>query len=201
MKMNKSVYFTLGEIASLEDDTWYPHTASDFNMSTIMTRYSLVIEDSSTPKLNILYQLMRFIFARFYECSIYKELIGVYEDESQIVISNATKKYIWSRFIDMFNLTAPRYMPLLESYKANESNPIAKIKSSTTGVNRFNDTPQDEGDFANDKHTTNISQNNVEVETDSGSVANRLDELYKNWRSILRDWTNEFRCLFYDGGI
>ena len=27
------------------------------------------------------------------------------------------------------------------------------------------------------------------------------DELYKNWRSILRDWTNEFRCLFYDGGI
>jgi len=201
MKMNKSVYFTLGEIASLEDDTWYPHTASDFNMSTIMTRYSLVIEDSSTTKLNILYQLMRFIFARFYECSIYKELIGIYEDESQIVISNATKKYIWSQFIGMFNLTAPRYIPLLESYKANESSPIAKIKSSTTGVNRFNDTPQDEGDFANDEHTTNISQNNVEVEIDSGSVANRLDELYKNWRSILRDWTNEFRCLFYDGGI
>jgi hypothetical protein len=199
--MNKSVYFTLGEIASLEDDTWYPHTASDFNMSTIMTRYSLVIEDSSTTKLNILYQLMRFIFARFYECSIYKELIGIYEDESQIVISNATKKYIWSQFIGMFNLTAPRYIPLLESYKANESSPIAKIKSSTTGVNRFNDTPQDEGDFANDEHTTNISQNNVEVEIDSGSVANRLDELYKNWRSILRDWTNEFRCLFYDGGI
>lgn len=201
MKMNKSVYFTLGEIASLEDDTWYPHTASDFNMSTIMTRYSLVIEDSSTTKLNILYQLMRFIFARFYECSIYKELIGIYEDESQIVISNASKKYIWSQFIGMFNLTAPRYIPLLESYKANESSPIAKIKSSTTGVNRFNDTPQDEGDFANDPHTSNISQNNVEVETDSGSVASRLDELYKNWRSILRDWTNEFRCLFYDGGI
>lgn len=201
MKMNKSVYFTLGDIASLEDVSWYPHTASDFNMSTIMTRYSLVIEDSSTSKLNILYQLMRFIFARFYECSIYKELIGIYEDESQIVISNATKKYIWSQFIGMFNLTAPRYIPLLESYKANESSPIAKIKSSTTGVNRFNDTPQDEGDFANDEHTTNISQNNVEVETDSGSVANRLDELYKNWRSILRDWTNEFRCLFYDGGI
>lgn len=201
MKMNKSVYFTLGEIASLEDNTWYPHTANDFNMSTIMTRYSLVIEDSSTTKLNILYQLMRFIFARFYECSIYKELIGIYEDESQIVISNATKKYIWSQFVGMFNLTAPRYIPLLESYKANESSPIAKIKSSTTGVNRFNDTPQDDGDFANDEHTTNISQNNVEVETDSGSVASRLDELYKNWRSILRDWTNEFRCLFYDGGI
>ena len=201
MKMNKSVYFTLGEIAYLEDPTWYPHTASDFNMSTIMTKYSLVIEDSSTSKLNILNQLMKFIFARFYECSIYKELIGIYEDESQIVISNATKKYIWSQFIGMFNLTAPRYIPLLESYKANESSPIAKIKSSTTGVNRFNDTPQDEGDFANDEHTTNISQNNVEVETDSGSVASRLDELYKNWRSVLRDWTNEFRCLFYDGGI
>ena len=201
MKMNKSVYFTLGDIAYLEDASWYPHTTSDFNMSTIMSRYGLVIEDSSTSKLNVLYQLMRFIFARFYECSIYKELIGIYEDESQIVISNATKKYIWSQFIGMFNLTAPRYIPLLESYKANESSPIAKIKSSTTGVNRFNDTPQDEGDFANDEHTTNISQNNVEVETDSGSVANRLDELYKNWRSILRDWTNEFRCLFYDGGI
>lgn len=200
MRWNKSVYFSLGDVAALEDDTWYPNTSNSLNMSTIMNKYALVLEDSSNDKVTLFNQLMRIIFDRFYECSVYKKLISIFVDETQVTITASQLKYIWSQFVGMFNLTAPRYIPLLKSYKANEENPIAQVESTTTGLNRFNDTPQNEGDFANDEHTTNITQNEVKVTADSGSVVERLDALYKNWRSVLRDWSNEFRCLFYDGG-
>lgn len=200
MRWNKSVYFSLGDIAALEDDTWYPNTSNSLNMSTIMNKYGLVLEDSSNDKVTLFNQLMRIIFDRFYECSVYKKLISIFVDETQVTITASQLKYIWSQFVGMFNLTAPRYIPLLKSYKANEENPIAQVESTTTGLNRFNDTPQNEGDFDSDEHTTNITQNEVKVTADSGSVVERLDALYKNWRSILRDWSNEFRCLFYDGG-
>lgn len=200
MRWNKSVYFSLGDVAALEDDTWYPNTSNSLNMSTIMNKYGLVLEDSSNDKVTLFNQLMRIIFDRFYECSVYKKLISIFVDETQVTITASQLKYIWSQFVGMFNLTAPRYIPLLKSYKDNEANPIAQVESTTTGLNRFNDTPQNEGDFANDEHTTNITQNEVKVTADSGSVVERLDGLYKNWRSVLRDWSNEFRCLFYDGG-
>ena len=198
MRTNKSVYFTLGDVVALEDASWFPNTSSDIQFSTIMTTYGLVIEDSTSAKLAILYQLMRMIYAEYYHIEIYKKIVGIYEDESNVTLTTAEKKEIWREFIALFNMTAPRYIPLLDSYKANESAPIAKISSTTNGINRFNDTPQSSGDFATDSHTSTINENEVSVEADSGSVAQRLDELFKNWRSILRDWVYEFKGLFYN---
>lgn len=197
MRTTKSVYFTLGDLVALENDTWYPNTSSDIQFATIMTTYGLVIEDSTSDKLSILYQLIRLIYAEYFDEFIVKKLIGIYEDETAVVLSTNEKKEVWRHFVELFNMTAPRFIPLLKSYKANESSPIAQISSTTTGLNRFNDTPQEDGDFANDSHSTTVNQNEVNVLADSGSVAQRLDELYKNWRSVLRDWTYEFRCLFY----
>lgn len=197
MRTTKSVYFTLGDLVALENDTWYPNTSSDIQFATIMTTYGLVIEDSTSDKLSILYQLIRLIYAEYFDEFVVKKLIGIYEDETAVVLSTNEKKEVWRHFVELFNMTAPRFIPLLKSYKANESSPIAQISSTTTGLNRFNDTPQEDGDFANDSHSTTVNQNEVNVLADSGSVAQRLDELYKNWRSVLRDWTYEFRCLFY----
>lgn len=197
MKTTKSVYFTLGDVVALEDASWFPNSSTDIQFSTIMTTYGLVIEDSTSAKLSILYQLMRMIYAEYFHIEIYKKIIGIYEDESSVTLTTSEKKEIWREFVALFNMTAPRYVPLLNSYKTNESSPIAKITSTTNGINRFNDTPQDSGDFATDSHTSTINENEVSVEADSGSVAQRLDELYKNWRSILRDWVYEFRGLFY----
>ena len=197
MRTNKSVYFTLGDLVALENDTWRPNSSSDIQFSTIMTTYGLVIEDSTSDKLSTLYQLMRMVYAEYFQEYVVKKIIGIYEDETNVVLSTSEKREVWREFVNLFNMTAPRYIPLLKSYKAKESSPIAPIESKTTGLNRFNDTPQDSGDFDTDSHTTTINENEVSVQADSGSVAQRLDELYKNWRSILKDWTFEFRCLFY----
>ena len=63
------LYFTLGEIVALEDDTIQPNaTIGDIVFTTIMTNYGLTIEDSSSSKQNILNQLIRMVYARFYDC-------------------------------------------------------------------------------------------------------------------------------------
>lgn len=204
--MNKKafIYFTLGEIISLEDDTIEPNSSTkDLVFTTIMTDYGLTIEDSSASKQTILNQLMRMIYARYYSCEIYRKELDFpyYQDASSP--DSGERKEVFRGLIQLFNLTAPRYIPLLEQYKANESDPIGKISSTSTGKTRFNDTPQDGGDFEDDEYTTNITQTEATTESDSGSIMERLDALYRNWRQILRDWTSEFKGLFYgeEGGL
>lgn len=204
--MNKVayIYFTLGEIVSLEDDTIHPNASSgDLVFTTIMTTYGLTIEDTSSDKQNILNQLMRMVYARFYHSEVYrKELDYPYYDDASAPDSGERKE-VFRQFVQLFNITAPRYIPLLKQFNANESDPIGKISSTSTGKTRFNDTPQDGGDFDDDGHTSHITQTEATTESDSGSIMERLDALYKNWREILRDWTSEFRGLFYgeEGGL
>ena len=200
LKMIKRVYLSFGDVVALENAEWYPNSASDISFSTIMTTYGLVIEDTSSEKVSILNQLMRMLYARFYNCPIYRKDIGVYEDEDLVAPSSNERKEIFREFVEIFNGTAPRFIPLLKQFKANENDPIGKISSTTSGTTRFNDTPQDSGDFADDDHTTNITQTEATTETDTGSIMERLDSLYSNWRSILEDWTNVFRGLFYKEG-
>ena len=195
--MNKVVYFTMADMVHLENAAWEPNTAADISISTIMTTYGLVIEDSSTEKMTIFGQLMRVAYSRYYDYFLSKKIVDPHVNPSSITFTTSEKRLIWSLFVNTFNITAPRYIPLLKSYLANESSPIAKIESITTGINKFNDTPQGSGDYSDDTHTTTINQNQVNVSADSGSIVERLDGLYKNWRSVLREWTNEFRCLFY----
>lgn len=198
--MNKAVYFTLGDIVALEDDTWYPNSSSDINISTIMTTYGLVIEDSTADKITVLTQLMRMVYSRFYDCDVLKIIVNYFDDEDDVAPTAYQLKNIWREFIGVFNLTAPRYIPLLTQFNAKSSDPIGKIESISNGTTRFNDTPQDGGDFADDEHTTNITATSASTSSDSGSIMERLDSLYRNWRSILKDWTNEFKGLFYVGG-
>lgn len=204
--MNKKafLYFTLGEIISLEDDTISPNaTSGDLVFTTIMTTYGLTIEDTSATKQTILNQLMRMVYARFYHCEVYRKTLDYpyYDDAS--APDSSERKEIFREFIQVFNLTAPRYVPLLQQFNAKESDPIGKISSTSTGKTRFNDTPQDGGEFDDDDHTSHITQTEATTESDSGSIMERLDSLYKNWRQILRDWTSEFIGLFYreEGGL
>ncbi len=198
------VYFTLGEVVALEDDTIEPNsTLKDIVFSTIMTSYGLTIEDTSASKITILNQLIRMVYSRFYHCYVYRKTLcyPYYQDAS--APDSSERKEIFREFVRIFNQSAPRFIPLLEQYKANESDPLAKISSTSTGKTRFNDTPQDGGEFDDDDHTTNITQTEATTETDTGSIVERLDALYKNWRQILKDWTSEFIGLFYgeEGGF
>lgn len=200
MSKKAYIYFTLGEVVALEDDTIAPNSSHDIDISTIMTTYGLVIEESSTEKMDIFKQLMRMVYARFYHCEVCRKSLAYPYYPDAEAPDSGERKEVFRTFVNLFNLTAPRFIPLLKQYKANESNPIAKISSTSTGKTRFNDTPQYSGEFIDDGHTTHITQTEATTETDTGSIVERLDALYKNWREILRDWSSQFKGLFYGEG-
>ena len=101
-----------------------------------------------------------------------------------------------NKVINVIELTAPRYIPLFTQNKKHSKDPIARIGSKNTGRTRFNDTPQGQGDFNDSDHSTNVSYSINESEVDSGSIMSRLEELFKNFKSIILEWSNEFNQLF-----
>ena len=101
------------------------------------------------------------------------------------------------KIIGVIDLTLPRYIPLLQQNEYASTDPIAPVSSVSKNKTRFNDTPQDGGDFNNDPHATNVTESENETSVDSASLMERLDQLFKNFRSIILEWSNEFNQLFF----
>ena len=101
-----------------------------------------------------------------------------------------------SKLINVIDLTIPKYVPILQQNEIYSTDPVAPIKSASSGETRFNDTPQNGGDFNDDEHTTNISNSKNESVVDTGSIMERLSSLYKDFKSIILEWSNEFNQLF-----
>ena len=98
--------------------------------------------------------------------------------------------------LNVLDLTLTRYIPLLQQNEIYSDDPVGRIGSSTSNVNRFNDTPQNDGEFEDNSHNTNVSKSMSETSMDSGSIMARLDEMFKNFKSIILEWSNEFNQLF-----
>lgn len=101
------------------------------------------------------------------------------------------------KIIGVIDLTLPRYIPLLQQNEYASTDPIAPVSSTSKSKTRFNDTPQDGGSYNNDPHATNVSESENESIVDSASLMERLDQLFKNFRSIILEWSNEFNQLFF----
>ena len=203
MSKKAFIYFTLGEVVALEDDTLAPNSSHDIDISTIMATHSLVIEESTTEKMDIFKQLMRMVYARFYHSEVCRKSLAYPYYTDAEAPDSGERKEVFRSFVNLFNLTSPRFIPLLKQFNDNASDPIGKITSTSTGKTRFNDTPQDGGEFDDDEHTSHITQTEATTESDTGSIVERLDALYRNWREVLRDWTSQFKGLFYgeEGGL
>lgn len=198
-------YYTLREILNLIPDEApeFPH--SDFNYSRawfinqlleIEATYKVVGVDpywTSTILNGILQDLMNTIFNRHYNDYFYSKND---QEDTNLELEGGDYKLAISRVLTLFEITAPRYLTILKSFTDKSLNPIGKVSSETTGRVRFNDTPQDEGDYDEEDHATTSTHNVSKTEFDSGSIMDRLNSL-KDYRSVILDWSNEFDRLFF----
>lgn len=81
-----------------------------------------------------------------------------------------------------------RYGLLIKTYKENESKLMDKLMTSTS--TKFNDTPQDSGDYSDNDHTSNISK--TDTQTDVSTTAARLNEIKNKWYNLYLDWLTNF---------
>ena len=105
------------------------------------------------------------------------------------------------RLTNIFVQTKDRYITLLNVYASEKNKLLDGIKTTTIGVGKFNDTPQniiDGDEFGDNQHISNITKSTAEAISDADTKINRLDEITRKYRNIMMDWTNEFDGLFIE---
>lgn len=83
----------------------------------------------------------------------------------------------------VFRLTKDKYLTLLGYYEKCKDNLMSKLNSTTK--TKFNDTPQNAGDFSDETYTSTYTE--VEADIDPQPIADRLEKVQSMYRSLLRD--------------
>lgn len=103
-----------------------------------------------------------------------------------------------SKLIYMLEMTAPRYLKLLEVYTSASAQLLSPVEITSKGTTRFNDTPQDSGTFDTDSHTTNLTEDSRTTTNDLDTKMGRIREIESDYNNLLLKWSNEFDKLFIE---
>ena len=125
-----------------------------------------------------------YIWPRFYQEAI------VYVDTDEI--EDFVEKFIETKagqIMSWWQSSSEKYSLLIQNLTANKTKLLDDVKSSS--ISRFNDTPQNSGDFSDDQHTSTVTK--TENSSNVGTMMARLNEIEDNIKQLYIDWSNEFR--------
>lgn len=190
-------YFTLDDVK--RDIDLLPITEGPFAMEVAVVKMAEFISkvikkcgwttplrdwnDSFSNYIDICWQ--NYIWPKFYDKAI------CYTDDDTIADNNSAK--VFANFIGpiiaWMSSSDTKFSLLIANQEANKTKLLDQIKSSS--VNRFNDTPQNQGQFEDDSHNTNFTK--TENATDGATLLARLNEIEDNLKRLYEDWSKEFR--------
>ena len=190
-------YFTLDDVK--RDIDLLPITEGPFAMEVAVVKMAEFISkvikkcgwttplrdwnDSFSNYIDICWQ--NYIWPKFYDKAI------CYTDDDEIADNESAK--VFANFvgpiISWMNASDTKFSLLIANQEANKDKLLQQIKSSS--VNRFNDTPQNQGQFEDDSHNTNFTK--TENATDGATLLARLNEIEDNLKRLYEDWSKEFR--------
>ena len=130
-----------------------------------------------------------------------KSIIGyidVYYDHGELIATEMNDiEALYDRINYVYLTTKDRYMLLLNMYKQNKAN---LLKAVTTAVTvRFNDTPQDGGDWGDDRHSTTIQSE--EQSNDYMPLMDRISAIEAKYHALMHRWVEQFNSLLGGGEI
>ena len=125
-----------------------------------------------------------YIWPRFYQ----EAIIYVDSDENESFVEKFARTKAGQIFAWWMSSTE-KYSLLIQNLNNNKQKLLDDVKSSS--VARFNDTPQNSGDFSDDNHTSNITT--TTSSSNVGTMMQRLNEIEDNIKQLYIDWSDEFR--------
>ena len=126
----------------------------------------------------------KYIWPRFYQ----EAIIYTDSDEDEDFVEKFCRTKVGQIFA-WWQSSIEKYVLLIKNLENNKSKLLDDVKSSS--VARFNDTPQNSGDFSDDQHTSNITT--TTSSSNAGTMMQRLNEIEDNIKQLYIDWSNEFR--------
>ena len=125
-----------------------------------------------------------FIWPRFYlETIVYTD-----SDENDELLQKFAKTKVGQIFA-WWTSSTEKYSLLIQNLENNKTKLLDDVKSAS--ISRFNDTPQNSGDFSDDQHTSTVTK--TENSSNVGTMMARLNEIEDNIKQLYMDWSDEFR--------
>lgn len=194
-------YFTLQEIIEfayiqekhlIDKFSFYSIPSLDIIKSNLIPANNAV--GLLEPMINELWQS---IIARYYDD--FAIMISEYDDTIPILTWENISPF-FNKLINTIERTKDYYLTLLNIYNNQKNNLLNQVKSISTNTTRFNDTPQNGGEFEDDRHTSEFTKVNNSIESDVNTMMYRINEIQKLYRNVMKDWIDEFEKLFIERG-
>lgn len=154
-----------------------------------MTGYTTPLISGASWSKTQYADVMNLLVKRFLHHYCYNTLASEFSVSEQ-------KNFI-AKLLGVLEMTSPRYNALIKAYTDSETKLLDPVKNKTTSVSKFNDTPQNTGDYSTDPYTTNVTRGEVESENDLDTKMGRLREL-EYYQNLILNWSNEFSNLFLE---
>lgn len=183
-------YYTLDDIrkaVNLSPDLKGPYAMQDTLSNFIKyclqsVNYAVRLNISDTTEAQICFR--DYIWPRFYQ----EAIIYTDSDESESFVEKFCRTKAGQIFAWWIS-SSEKYVMLIQNLNNNKAKLLDDVKSSS--IARFNDTPQNSGDFSDDNHTSNITT--TTNSSNVGTMMQRLNEIEDNIKQLYIDWSNEFR--------
>lgn len=133
----------------------------------------------------------KYIYPAFYNqyvCSYDKVYRYLETDDPDQSAATVFADYL-GPIISWMQSSTQKFSLIIANQEANKNDLLSQIKASST--TKFNDTPQNKGEFSDDNHTSTITS--VESGVDGGTLMSRLNEIENNLKRLYKDWASEFR--------
>ena len=153
-------------------------------LNSCLTNAGLTTRGTLTDTNEMLTCFHDYIWPRFYQ----ETIIYVDSDESEDFVKKFARTKV-GQIISWWLSSSEKYSMLIQNLEANKTKLLDDVKSSS--IARFNDTPQNSGDFSDDQHTSTVTK--TESSTNVGTMMARLNEIEDNIKQLYIDWSNEFR--------
>lgn len=185
-------YYTLDDIRKAVGGSYAsgegPYSMSLKAFSTFLNdclekvNFTLFSVFAETDKSQVCFR--EYIWPRFYN----EAIIYVDSDEDEDFVKKFCRTKVGQIFA-WLKASTEKYGLLIQNLEANKNKLLDDVKSSS--ISRFNDTPQNSGDFSDDQHTSTVTK--TENSSNVGTMMQRLNEIEDNIKQLYIDWSNEFR--------
>lgn len=185
-------YYTLDDIRKELGGTYTsgegPYAIGSKSLSTFLNDCLKRANFTAAPYFNDTVESVKcfqsYIWPRFYQ----EAIIYTDSDETEDFVEKFCRTKA-GQIMAWWMSSTEKYSMLIQNLTANKAKLLDDVKSSS--IARFNDTPQNSGDFSDDPHTSNITI--TENSSNAGTMMQRLNEIEDKIKQLYLDWSDEFR--------
>ena len=171
------------------------HTLVDLVQTEEAFRGRCSLDTNGNPAVDdVTKELFHLLWLR-YQKSVVSYTDAYYDHGELVSTEMVDNEAFYDKVNYIYLTTKDRYMLLLNMYKQNKAN---LLKAVTTAVTvRFNDTPQDGGDWGDDKHSTTIQSE--EQSSDYMPLMERIASVENRYHSLMHRWVLQFEPVLGGG--